>query len=119
MNQPRRWSIMATTTALFLAACQDRPQIPTVVDDPPHLGTSNAIAGPIGQCAERPAESRSFRLARQIPAFGGFSFDDNGNLVAYVTDMTQAERVRASLEPVLRERTTAVGERRGNQVVVR
>jgi hypothetical protein len=45
-------------------------------------------------------ESASFRIAREVPQFGGYWFDKEGNLHAYVTDLDAASRLRPELEPV-------------------
>jgi hypothetical protein len=45
-------------------------------------------------------ESASFRIAREVPQFGGYWFDKEGNLHAYVTDLEAASRLRPELEPV-------------------
>ncbi|HLL48529.1 MAG TPA: hypothetical protein VK399_17645 [Longimicrobiaceae bacterium] len=64
------------------------------------------------QSATQAAEARSIRIAGQLPGFGGYYFDSDGNLVAYLTDLRQAGTARALLEPLLRGRIADAGQKR-------
>ncbi len=47
---------------------------------------------------------QSLQIARDIPGFGGFFFDQAGNLVAYLKDRNQRDAAVRALEPLLRTR---------------
>lgn len=59
----------------------------------------------------RGIEARFAQLSETIPGFGGFYFDDEGNLVAFVTDTVHAAAVRTALDSTLRSRPRGLSVR--------
>lgn len=59
----------------------------------------------------RGIEARFAQLSQTIPGFGGFYFDDEGNLIAYVTDTVHAAAVRTALDSTLRSRPRGLSVR--------
>ncbi|MBW3569750.1 MAG: S1 family peptidase [Gemmatimonadetes bacterium] len=83
---------------LMLAAC-DR-------DDTP-LGADAAQPSASGQPAQPRRlgiEARFAEIERQVPGFGGYFYDQSGNLSAYLVDMGHAPQARTALARVLAER---------------
>lgn len=54
---------------------------------------------------QRPHEERFLALARQVPGFGGFSFDSVGNLHVFLRDTTNASAARGLVAPILAARS--------------
>lgn len=52
----------------------------------------------------RPHEEQFVSLAASLPGFGGFYYDDAGNLHVVLKDQAQAPAARAALAPILRAR---------------
>jgi hypothetical protein len=95
---------------VLLAGCKD--SLTTLIEPStaPSLG-----AAPAAEQVEWALEAVSTRLARQIPGFGGFFYDHEGNLVAYLQDPTYQPAAKAALESILRSRPSA--RRSGHSVV--
>lgn len=90
---------------VLLAACSDDSRSPL---EPGHDGPRVDRAGaPLAQVYHRPHEAGSRRAADRVPALGGFYFDKDGNIVAYLTDFNQRAAARAVLEPLLRGRAAS------------
>lgn len=88
-----------TTTALLLASallagCEHDP-----LSVSPGDGPSQAAAA---QDPAQDLDSEFVRRAREIPGFGGYYFDESGDLVVVLTDLRQEAAARASLASVLR-----------------
>jgi hypothetical protein len=49
-------------------------------------------------------DSRLIELARQVPGFGGYFFDENGDLNVYLTDLSQEGSARAAVTEVALKR---------------
>ncbi|HXH41311.1 MAG TPA: hypothetical protein VNN08_21970 [Thermoanaerobaculia bacterium] len=49
-------------------------------------------------------DGRFAELARQVPGFGGYFFDDNGDLNVYLTDLIREPAARAAVADVARNR---------------
>lgn len=93
---------LVAALALGAAACSDEnPAGPLPGDAVP--GESRAQAAPV-----RSIEDHFAALATQVPGFGGYYHDDAGNLVVYLTDLSQRGTARAALAPVLRAANAGV-----------
>ncbi|HEX2223335.1 MAG TPA: hypothetical protein VHN15_03920 [Thermoanaerobaculia bacterium] len=102
---------------LALGACQDDPS-PTSPLPPSETVPSTATA-PLRETLERPHEAAFHKIAGEIKSFGGYHYDPEGNLVAYLADGAEADRARSILEGVLKSRDLSRRERAGGQVVLR
>ncbi|HEX2094252.1 MAG TPA: hypothetical protein VHG28_17745 [Longimicrobiaceae bacterium] len=85
-----------------LAACADDSRVTA----PQVESRSSAAASNEDQLPEydtwHPGEEQSLRVARQVPGFGGFSFDEQGNMILYMKNPRDASAVglaRAILGP--------------------
>ncbi|MBA3318171.1 MAG: hypothetical protein H0T50_08790 [Gemmatimonadales bacterium] len=78
-------------TVLLASACSDTTR-PTLPADSP------AEAGPIG-AVQQPGDPVA--LARQVPGFGGFFFDEQGVPTIYLKDVGQRGAVETALQPFL------------------
>jgi hypothetical protein len=100
---------LTAASAVFLAACQD------VTTNPPELAPANAAsAAPAPSIREEEAELH--QLAAEVPGFGGYYFDENGETVAFVTDLARADQARAAVQARLARNPVAP---RGGRVLVR
>lgn len=84
---------------LLLAGCSD-----TLPPTGPSAPDPSASGAPLAQIYQRPHEARFQNLSREIPAFGGYFYDQNGDLVVYLTDPAQAAAARAAIAPLLAEK---------------
>lgn len=83
---------------ILLAGCNDAPTGLAPVE--PAAASADHNTG--GGDTWHPDEHRSRDVARQVPSFGGFSFDSAGNLIIYVKDprdATAVGRAKALLAP--------------------
>ncbi len=71
-----------------------------------------------GSGVQRPHEERFLALARQIPGFGGFSFDSLGNLHVFLLDTTTARSAGGLLAPVLASRSTGKRDRQAQRPAI-
>ena len=100
---------------LLLAAC-DRDDTPVGPDG----AEAAASRQPPAQARHRGIEARFAEIERQVPGFGGYFYDENGNLTAYVVDMGRAAQARTVLAQVLPARAAqARGPRGTSEVQVR
>jgi hypothetical protein len=67
------------------------------------LGAETAGAHSLTQVASG-LDSRFIELERQVPGFGGYFFDGDGNLNVYLTDLSQEGAARAAVTEVARNR---------------
>lgn len=101
---------------VLLAACSDDTRSPLEPGDTsPQM---NRAGAPLAQVYHRPHEAAARRAAERVPALGGFYFDKDGNLVAFLTDLNQRAAARAVLEPVLRARTASKRQAASGQPTV-
>jgi hypothetical protein len=102
-----RWrQVVGVSSVLLLAACQDQLTTPVLPDR-----AEQASAAAAEQANGRPQEEEMARIARDVPGFGGFHYDREGNVTAYVTDLSQGAAVRAALRPIVQERMAWRGAR--------
>jgi hypothetical protein len=93
---------------LLLAGCQD--ELPT--------GSGSKSAKPIRpsfdlreQDGVRPHEAAFHKISQQIKGFGGYFYDEKGNMVAYLVDLSEEKLAREILEPILKSRDLSERER--------
>lgn len=90
-------SMLLTGLLLFsIAGCKDRPI--TGLGPPQKPSEVAAVTVPTGP---RTIDDEFAALAQEIPGFGGFIFDANGNMVVHLTDTMQAVVARHVLAPHL------------------
>jgi hypothetical protein len=77
-----------------LTSCHEPPSQPSAE------GNITAVRSIRLATQQASPESASFRIAREVPEFGGYWFDKGGNLHAFITDARAASRLRSSLLPV-------------------
>ena len=103
--------------AALLAACGDAP---TESGVEPTKAVSAASQLPAqAQDQLRPGEARFRALSRQFPEFGGFYFDDQGDIVVQLTNLSRGAAVRAALAPVVRTVAAERARAGGGQPAVR
>lgn len=85
----------------LLNACDDssRPLAPNNQVPPDQLQYSQGNG--IG-FLERPSESEQLRIGREVPGFGGYFFDRNGQLVILVADLASADSARPRVFDAIR-----------------
>ncbi|HSJ10954.1 MAG TPA: hypothetical protein VK928_13610 [Longimicrobiales bacterium] len=88
----KRAARMLVGSAVLLAACQDVPD-PTAVD---------ALRPEMARMAV-PTTADDESLARAVPAYGGLFLDEAGRPNVYVTDLSQADAMRARLANFARQ----------------
>ncbi len=100
----------------LLGACRD-------ADEPllsPDGGVRAAAAAGAGVGRIRSEEAEFFALNAEIPGFGGYAYDADGNLVAFVKDLKDAGRAEARLQGRLQEfQGRSGGHRKDGRVQVR
>jgi hypothetical protein len=92
-------ALLAAGTLLF-AACNDDP-----TRTPPRIEPTISAAPALGETAARryPGE-RAFReISRHVPAFAGFYFDEERQLIVQVTDLGQSTALRPAVISFLRQ----------------
>lgn len=99
----------AFAAVLLLAGCSDREEGPVAPGVPARPNASSALEH------MRPIEEHFAQIGRDVSGFGGYHYDRDGNLVAYVTSRAQEARAKAMLEPVLRGRKLGGRERRSRR----
>jgi hypothetical protein len=67
----------------------------------------------------RPHEADFHRLSQELKSFGGYFYDEQGNLVAYLQDTGEERRARELLQGVLRERQLGQRERITGNILIR
>lgn len=108
MARRTKYVFLSPCALFMLAACADLPSAPD------NRGGAAAVsAAPVGAAAlfeqsqrRRAEEAGFFTLAERIPGFGGYAFDADGNLEAYIKDKTKEkeDRARQYLDPLLEKR---------------
>src|SRR5690606_18509061 len=85
-----------------LAGCQD-DILPT--ESGPDVPSEPAEAlRTVEKGLERPHEEMFRRIAAEVKGFGGYFYDEEGNMVAYFVDGSEESVARKHLEPILRGR---------------
>lgn len=98
---------VAAAGILFATGCErdESPTTPSTGHQAEH--PSNTLRhSDFDNDPDRPAEWFSTALAREIPGFGGFSFDSVGNISVYITNLPNrpaVQAVRDALTPILTE----------------
>jgi hypothetical protein len=96
-----------------LGACGDvTPVAPTRPPDSVALDARRTRQEP-----SFPAEARFVRLAHIVPGFGGYFFDGDGNLHAYLSDLSKERQLRGLLRPLLDRRQRQASRRRPRVIV--
>ena len=116
MFASRRFIPLLSVGVAVLAACTDdvpAPTEPGAFPSRPALDESRD-----GQALERPHEAQFHKLSEQIPGFGGYHYDEAGNLVALLVDPGQEKLARELLEPIVRERKPGERERNSGQILI-
>lgn len=98
----RRISSVAGLAALVLAAACEQPAAPLG-------GGAQPPAGPELARQETGIDGEFLRVQQQVPGFGGYYFDANGDLTVLLTDLGQEGRARGLLAPVAASRPLAPG----------
>jgi hypothetical protein len=118
MTRTTRLAISASALALLtLAGCQDdiiptQPEGPGAASDPAlDLRTSESAL-------PRPHEEVFHKVASEVKSFGGFFYDEEGNMVAYLADPSEEDAARKALEPIMRERDLSARERSTGRLVI-
>ena len=104
---------------VFVAGCRDEGRAPT--DPQPELApTTGAAAAESrdGTALVRPHEEQFHKLSQQIKGFGGYYFDEAGNMVALLADGADEKMAYELLYPILRARTPTARERGGGTLVL-
>lgn len=98
---PRRRQLAPAllAAALALGACTEEPESPTApvetrTDARQQLAAEGTLAG----------EQSFLELARSVPAFGGYYFDEQGEIVVYLTTPQAANAARAAIRGQLQAR---------------
>jgi hypothetical protein len=96
---------------VVLAACQD-----TATEPDPETREPQEALVVSRETLERPHEAIFHELSSQLKSYGGHYLDEEGNLVAYLTDGAEQDRALALLEPVLAKHQFNARQRRGKVV---
>lgn len=118
----RKLTVALAAGTMLLAACKDHPTESPLTAPQPEARASAASALPEQVPNHvRPAEKAFRDLARQVPAFGGFYFNESGELVAQVTDLGRGASMRAALVPFLQQLAAERGNPNGRlpEIVLR
>lgn len=93
-------AVLTLIAPIFAAACDD-----TMPPTGPGASTPREAASPAapGQQKARGLEARFAEIERQVPGFGGYFYDADGALTAYVTDPRNEGQARAALAQLQRE----------------
>ena len=116
MSVSRRFIPLLSVGIVVLAGCQDdipAPTAPNAIPSGPRLEVSRD-----GLAIERPHEEDFHKLSQELPGFGGYYYDEGGNMVALLTDPGEEKRARELLEPILRSRTPGEREKSGGQILI-
>ena len=117
MSTFRRYVPILTVGFAVLAGCRDEIPVPTgpdAIPASPSLETSPDDA----QGLERPHEAQFQKISSQLPGFGGYYYDQEGNMVALLTDPDEEKQALELLYPILRERSLGEREKSTGQIVV-
>jgi hypothetical protein len=94
-TQQRRFTLPAAVLVLGFSACDTPPTVSAPLPVPP-AGRSMVLSE---DYPVYPSERPLVEIARSVPGFGGLAVDESGVLVAYLTDISQADAVRFVIEP--------------------
>lgn len=94
-----------------LAACADRDDTPVSPD-----AARQAALPEQAQGKARGIHAKFAEIERQVPGFGGYFIDAEGNLSAYVTDPRSEAAARAALQPVQRARPASARGKNGGEI---
>jgi hypothetical protein len=110
----RQAAVLAAALAGVLAGCQDQRTDPTAPIAPRHAEAA-------GSARIRTEEAEFFQIASELPGFGGYFMDADGNLVVHLADLRQGGAAEARLAGRLREMQgrAPAEHRRAGRVVVR
>jgi hypothetical protein len=99
MNRHLRPAVILA--AALLLGCSDEPTLLQPVFDP----TLAAIPRNPPDVSDRTSEMLSASLANRIPGFGGFSTDEQGNIILFLRDVNDAAAVDIVSSEVMFQRT--------------
>lgn len=117
-HPPRRRLVLAAVGALLLSGCLDEPS-PTDPSVPDPAAGPLAGAASLDQNVIRGHEAMFHEISQQVKGFGGYFYDEQGNLVAYLVDPAEEGKVREILERVVKERVPSRHERSTGSIVIR
>jgi hypothetical protein len=103
----KTWLLERTArgTALLLGAALFVGSAAHAQGDPEQRQVNTQNPGKRWQEVAQAREARSARLAERLPGgFGGFSIEENGDVVVFLQDTTHAAAARAAVAPLLRDR---------------
>lgn len=113
MSRLTRTLPLLTTGLVVLAACQDTPTEPA----PDSRAPATALAPEISrESLDRPHEAVFHQISAQLKSFGGHYLDEEGNLVAYLTDPAEQDRAREILQPILEKHQFSARQKPGSIV---
>ncbi len=107
---------VAVALMLFAVACSDvsRPAGPTAGIAQHAISPSTAV-----RSSSRGIEDVFLELDRQIPGFGGFSMDANGDVVAFIKDASRASAASAAVTAWLESNTDVFLRARPARVIMK
>lgn len=94
----RRW--LALIGLIWLAGCD----LPDAMPLNPHESSAKFAAATASKGHKiRGEEAGFFRVDKEVPGFGGYYFDEDGNLVAYAKELKKEkeDKLKQMLDPVL------------------
>lgn len=121
-----RWSpglggVLLALGVLALAGCSDEPSVTEPILTPPEEIDERKVPDTISlqDRLERPHETPFREISEAVKEFGGYFYDQEGNLVAYLTDPGKEAAAREFLEPILKARELGERERSTGRIVFR
>ena len=114
---PKTSALLFGALSLALSACDETGSPPN-----PLIPQSSVMAGAGEGRKVRAEEAEFFDREREMPGFGGYYYDKEGNLVAVLRELGDGDRARARLEPKMnrhRDRTPAERRAPRGRVVAR
>lgn len=113
-----RWSpglggVLLALGMLALAGCSDEPSLTDPIPTQPEEIEERKVPATesLQDRVERPHEAPFREISRTVKEFGGYFYDREGNMVAYLTDPGREAAARELLEPILQIRERELGER--------
>jgi hypothetical protein len=120
MSNASRTIALLFTGVIMLGGCTEDLPLPT------ESGNKGSAAGPIRSAfdlvardGERPHEAAFQKISQQIKGFGGYFYDEEGNMVAYLVDPAEERLAREVLEPIIKARDLSDRERSSGQILFR
>lgn len=117
MSMLKRAAPFLTFGILIFGGCQDEmlvPSQPGADDETPGLTDPSLFSF---REEVRAHEAAFHLISQEVKGFGGYYYDEEGNLVAYLTGDADEGSARRVLEQVLLKRDLAERERRGGIVI--